>query len=253
MGLGGNIKNMELIKKLNKIQQELKAPKNQLNSFGRYNYRSCEDILEAVKPLLGNLVLVISDEIINIGSSNYVKATATLSEGENKLSVSACAREAVIKKGMDDAQITGACSSYARKYALNGLFAIDDTKDADTQDNTAPKTVTQGNQSYQPLPNQSPLVDNINNVVQKMTNYQKPAQANADDENKAWLDDATFEDAIKKSLDAGIIKVGTPAPAVMAILRKKYKVAKKWEPLVDAEINKQAIGVEEIDVSQIPM
>ncbi len=140
-------------------------------------------------------------------------------------------------------------SNYPYVVDNSGKRVWDITKHINQED----AKVHQGNQSYQPLPNQSPLVDNVNNVVQKMTNYQKPAQANADDENKAWLDDATFEDAIKKSLDAGIIKVGTPAPAVMAILRKKYKVAKKWEPLVDAEINKQAIGVEEIDVSQIPM
>lgn len=117
------------------IQKELKAPKGQLNKFGNYNYRSCEDIVEAVKPLLGTLTLTISDEVVNIGTRYYVKATATLSDGESNISVSAFARESEEKKGMDSAQITGACSSYARKYALNGLFAIDDTKDADTQNN----------------------------------------------------------------------------------------------------------------------
>jgi hypothetical protein len=123
--------------KLVKIQTDLKAPKGQRNSFGNYNYRSCEDILEAVKPLLheAKLTLVISDEVINVGSHNYVKATATLHDGETSLSVTALAREAETVKGMSDSQITGAASSYARKYALNGLFAIDDTKDADTQDN----------------------------------------------------------------------------------------------------------------------
>ena len=122
--------------KLNEIQQHLKAPKNQFNAFGKYKYRSCEDILEAVKPLLGEATLVINDEIVAIGNRVYVKATATLKEAENEVSVSAYAREAEAKKGMDEAQITGATSSYARKYALNGLFLIDDTKDADTQDNT---------------------------------------------------------------------------------------------------------------------
>lgn len=129
--------------KLQTIQSNLKAPKNQRNNFGNYNYRSCEDILEAVKPLLKehNLTLVINDEVVNIGSHNYVKATATLSDGTDKIEATAYAREAETKKGMDDSQITGATSSYARKYALNGLFAIDDTKDADTQDNRpqAPK------------------------------------------------------------------------------------------------------------------
>jgi hypothetical protein len=129
--------------KLQAIQSELKAPKNQRNNFGNYNYRSCEDILEAVKPLLKvhGLTLVISDEVVNIGAHNYVKATATLSDGADKIEATAYAREAEAKKGMDDSQITGATSSYARKYALNGLFAIDDTKDADSQDNRsqAPK------------------------------------------------------------------------------------------------------------------
>jgi hypothetical protein len=124
---------------LQKIQRELKAPKSQVNSFGRYKYRSCEDILEAVKPLLGGAVLTLSDEIVLIGDRHYVKATATIWEGVAKETVTAYAREEADKKGMDAAQITGACSSYARKYALNGLFLIDDTKDADTMDNTKEK------------------------------------------------------------------------------------------------------------------
>jgi hypothetical protein len=124
--------------KLIKIQKELKAPKNQRNSFGNYNYRSCEDILEAVKPLLeqSGLLLTISDDIVQLGDRFYVKATAIIIDGDKQVSVSAFARESLDKKGMDTAQITGACSSYARKYALNGLFLIDDTKDADEQDNT---------------------------------------------------------------------------------------------------------------------
>jgi len=120
------------MKLLNKIQQELKAPKSQYNSFGNYNYRSCEDILEAVKPLLGEAVLVINDEIVVLGDRYYVKATATLKDDKEEVSISAYAREALVKKGMDESQITGATSSYARKYALNGLFLIDDTKDADS-------------------------------------------------------------------------------------------------------------------------
>lgn len=115
------------------IQGELKAPKSQENKFGGYKYRSCEDILEAVKPLLKKekVTLTISDDIVEVGGRVYVKATATLSDGEETISTSAFAREAETKKGMDDSQITGSASSYARKYALNGLFAIDDTKDAD--------------------------------------------------------------------------------------------------------------------------
>lgn len=117
--------------KLAEVQQKLKAPKNQFNNFGKYKYRNAEDILEALKPMLGDATVTISDEIVFIGDRYYVKATATF-KGDDEHSVSAYAREANEKKGMDEAQITGASSSYARKYALNGLFLIDDTKDADT-------------------------------------------------------------------------------------------------------------------------
>lgn len=127
--------------KLSEIQQKLKAPKGQFNKFGNYNYRNCEDILEALKPLLGDSVVTISDQIEQIGDRFYVKATASFHEDGLKaqpfISVTAYARESFDKKGMDAAQITGAASSYARKYALNGLFLIDDTKDADNQDNRA--------------------------------------------------------------------------------------------------------------------
>jgi hypothetical protein len=121
----------DLTNKLATIQQKLKAPKGQMNKFGGYKYRSCEDILEAVKPLLGDLVLTISDDIVDVGGRVYVKATVSLSSGSGNVSTTAFARESEVKKGMDESQITGAASSYARKYALNGLFCIDDTKDAD--------------------------------------------------------------------------------------------------------------------------
>ena len=118
-----------------KIQEELKAPKNQRNNFGGYNYRSAEDIIEAVKPIAHKYgyYLIISDEIVEVGGRIYVKATARLQPNEagNIYSATGWAREEETKKGMDGAQITGAASSYARKYALNGLLAIDDTKDAD--------------------------------------------------------------------------------------------------------------------------
>ena len=129
---------MEFIEKIVAIQSELKAPKGQYNSFGKYKYRSCEDILEGVKSLLTKhgLVLTIQDSIDLIGDRFYVKATATITDGKEQLSTSAYARESLDKKGMDASQVTGATSSYARKYALNGLLAIDDTKDADTMDNS---------------------------------------------------------------------------------------------------------------------
>ena len=126
---------MEIYKKLMNIQTKLKAPKSQRNNFGNYNYRSCEDILEAVKPLLDEfkVALTIKDEIILIGERYYIKATATLIDIDtgDTTETSAYARESAEKRGMDASQVTGATSSYARKYALNGLFAIDDNKDAD--------------------------------------------------------------------------------------------------------------------------
>lgn len=129
---------MTIIEVLQNIQTNLKAPKNQFNKFGGYNYRNCEDILNALKPLLAEhkAAVVITDEIVEHTDRIYVKATATLHWNGETISATASAREPLTKKGMDEAQITGATSSYARKYALNGLFAIDDTKDADNFDNT---------------------------------------------------------------------------------------------------------------------
>lgn len=120
--------------KLIQVQATLNAPKGQFNSFGKYHFRSCEDIMGAVKPLLAEhgLVQFVSDEIELIGDRYYVKATVTVTDGKTTHSVSASARESLTKKGMDDAQVTGSTSSYARKYALNGMYNIDDTKDADT-------------------------------------------------------------------------------------------------------------------------
>lgn len=132
---------MSTIEKLLAVQAELKAPKGQYNSFGKYKYRSCEDILEAVKPLLKKhgASITISDELVQIGNRIYVKATATFWNTENNgglpIENTAFAREPDTKKGMDESQITGTASSYARKYALNGLLLIDDTKDADTDEN----------------------------------------------------------------------------------------------------------------------
>lgn len=127
---------MTIYEKLSAIQSELKAPKSQYNSFGKYNYRNCEDILEAVKPLCAKYkaVSVMGDEVIQIGERYYIKSTARLIdlESDGVVENTAYAREEAEKKGMDGSQVTGASSSYARKYALNGLFAIDDTKDSDT-------------------------------------------------------------------------------------------------------------------------
>lgn len=127
---------MNIYEKLTEVQNELKAPKSKYNSFGKYNYRSCEDILEAVKPILKakRLAMTVKDDVFNIGDRFYIMATVTVfdCESEEKVTTTAYAREDADKKGMDGSQITGSSSSYARKYALNGMFAIDDTKDADS-------------------------------------------------------------------------------------------------------------------------
>lgn len=136
---------MALYEKLKSIQSDLKAPKKQYNAFGKYKYRNCEDIMEAVKPVLKNYncTLVIQDEVINIGERFYIKAIATLIDAETgeTISTSAFAREPDDKKGMDPSQVTGATSSYARKYCLNGMFLIDDTKDSDSTNKGASTSV----------------------------------------------------------------------------------------------------------------
>jgi len=159
-----------MIEKLLKIQQELKVPKNRRNTFGNYNYRSCEDIVDAAKPLCHaqELILTLSDEVVAIGGRVYVKATARLSEGGKTFGIGheagaidyikgsyyiesfGWAREAETQKGMNEAQITGSASSYARKYALNGLFAIDDVADADaTNTHDKETSVTPANNNFE--------------------------------------------------------------------------------------------------------
>jgi len=122
------------MKLLAKIQQNLKAPKNQYNNFGRYKYRSCEDILEGVKPLLEDSIIIMNDNVVVVGDRYYFVATATFMHGDFKISATSFAREALQKKGMDESQISGTASSYARKYALNALLLIDDAKDSDANE-----------------------------------------------------------------------------------------------------------------------
>lgn len=152
----------KLTKALGEVQFKLKAPKGQVNSFGHYNYRSCEDILEAVKPLLheAGLALTLSDDVVAVGNRIYVKATATVTDGTDSVSNTAFARESETKKGMDDSQITGTASSYARKYALNGLFCIDDTRDADTDEY---------HRRTQPEQSQSIMCEHCGNPIKPLT------------------------------------------------------------------------------------
>lgn len=146
------------MKELITIQSELKAPKTQVNNFGGYKYRKAEDILEAVKPLLAKqkCTLIITDDIVMVGNRIYVKATATIRNEKGEVEeATGWAREEETKKGMDASQITGASSSYARKYALNGLFAIDDNADSDTTYDEHQQESKQQTQTQQPVTQQS--------------------------------------------------------------------------------------------------
>lgn len=147
---------MKIYEKLSKIQQELKAPKNLYNKFGNYYYRNAEGILNAVKPLLNGLALVINDEPVVLGERYYIKATATLTDGSESVSAVAYAREDEQKKGMDGCQLTGACSSYARKYALNALLMIDDSKDSD-DDSLSPKNPENDPEKAKAKPAEKPV------------------------------------------------------------------------------------------------
>jgi len=171
------------MKELIKIQSELKVSKSQRNLFGKYNYRSCEDILEGVKPLLtaNGCILTLSDEVVLIGERYYIKSTATITNSEaQSISTTAYARESLDKKGMDSAQISGAASSYSRKYCLNGLLAIDDTKDADTQDNTKQQVPQQKSKTIDDIKQIEALRKEINILYETIGN---PAA-----QLKSWMD-----------------------------------------------------------------
>jgi hypothetical protein len=154
------------MKNLLKIQSELKAPKNQRNNFGKYNYRSCEDILEAVKPLLKKYecILTISDEVKEVGTLQFIEAKATLTDKEQSVTVTSQAGIDINRKGMDVAQSFGSSVSYARKYALNGLFLIDDTKDADATNDHKDDKVKQD------MPELKPKTEQWDKVVQAIAN-----------------------------------------------------------------------------------
>lgn len=204
---------MNIYGKLLAIQQELKAPKGQYNSFGKYKYRSCEDILEAVKPICAkhNALLILSDELVYMGDRYYIKATASLIDTEDDLNGeidnTAYAREEETKKGMDGSQITGTASSYARKYALNGLFCIDDTKDADTDEYKK--------QEEKPEPKvDKKIIDLINKLA---TEYAEFKNGNADELIKYYLnkykaktiEDLTYNNGVMigKELDKLISRI----------------------------------------------
>lgn len=156
---------LTITEKLIEVQSKLKAPKNQSNDFAHFKYRSCEDILEAVKPLLKEqgLSLIINDDIALIGDRYYVKATVLLSDGVTSISNTAFAREDISKKGMDASQVTGATSSYARKYALNGLFLIDDNKDADSNEHKLMEDNAKKKQQEEEISDFNKFIIEVNN------------------------------------------------------------------------------------------
>lgn len=185
----------EFYARLAEIQRTLNAPKNQYNSFGKYKYRSCEDILEGVKPLLNGLFLSISDEIFPVGDRYYVRATASITDGDTTHTATAMAREEESKKGMDAAQVTGATSSYARKYCLNGLFGIDDSKDADTNEHRQQQTSAPAQSKPKPKP--ADILAAFSEAALNKTNPEELKQSFA----KAWqMLDGTPEQAKAKEV-----------------------------------------------------
>lgn len=185
----------EFYARLAEIQRTLNAPKNQYNSFGKYKYRSCEDILEGVKPLLNGLFLSISDEIVPVGDRYYVRAIASITDGDTTHTASAMAREEESKKGMDAAQVTGATSSYARKYCLNGLFGIDDSKDADTNEHRQQQASAPAQSKPKPKP--ADILAAFSEAALNKTNPEELKQSFA----KAWqMLDGTPEQAKAKEV-----------------------------------------------------
>lgn len=194
---------MNIYEKLLNVQTELKAPKGQFNAFGKYKYRSCEDILEALKPVLNKykLTFFINDEIVEVNNRNYVKATITIiniEKPDEQIQTSALAREEETKKGMDGSQITGASSSYARKYALNGMFMIDDTKDSDST-NTHGKDRTEQEKVQDFLNSRNGMIEKLSEYVKgdKLERMLKNYEVNELFEMK----DEQLKDACKKIFD----------------------------------------------------
>ena len=257
------IKSKSLQQKLIEIQTELKAPKNQKNTFGNYNYRSCEDILEAVKPLLKehNLLLMITDELVNIGERYYIQARVILNDTANdtQIEVMGYAREEETKKGMDGSQITGASSSYARKYALNGLFLIDDAKDSDATNKGEAKAT---GKASTPKPKDRPvdqvtkterkaLAESIINMIVKEGKTDEQVKAEAGDVCAHY---STFE-------ANGKLTEGRRSPNEMSAKWCQSTRHKIEADLKKAEKQKQAVvekakkdlGAEEVGNDDIPI
>jgi hypothetical protein len=197
--------NKDFVTKIATIQKDLKCNKGKKNTFGNFNYRSCEDIFESVKPLLfeNDLMLYVSDDIQSINGFNYIKATVTITDGESSISSNGWAKEPDVKKGMDSSQVTGSSSSYARKYAIGGLLMIDDSTDPDSMDNSKPSlpkrpSTLRKDDSVKKTPNPNPTEDQkmsgylarINELTKDMTPSQKEkAIKNASFDSYGYVDD----------------------------------------------------------------
>lgn len=218
--------NKDFVAKIATIQKDLKCNKGKKNTFGNFNYRSCEDIFEAVKPLLfqNDLMLYVSDDIQSINGFNYIKATVTITDGESSISSNGWAKESDSKKGMDSSQITGSSSSYARKYAIGGLLMIDDSTDPDSMDNSTkisspkkpslpqrPSTLRNDNNSN-PTESQkiSSYLARINEYTKDMTSKQKEnAIKKASFDSDGYVDDinAMTKNGVKLNSDQ-LLKIG---------------------------------------------
>ncbi len=236
-----------VLEALARIQQELKAPKSQYNDFGKYNYRNLEDILEAVKPLLNGFVLTLSDEMINVGDHNYIQAHATLTGNGDVYGTTAWAREAEAQKGMNDAQITGSTSSYARKYAVNGLFILDDTKDDDfnNQGKGGKGEKTGKGNVKKPVEKDENDTRAIESDLGAATDQGKqekvePEGSQGSEKKAKWTPDIWFdgikrlkttksiEKKVKEAIDSGVLKViFEQFPVQRDMLSKKHEAVRK--------------------------
>lgn len=192
------------IMKLSNVQASVKAAKSHHNKFGGYSYRNCADIMEALKPYLDGLAVVISDEMVEVGGRVYLKATVTVTDGVNEITNSAYAREAEAKKGMDVSQITGATSSYARKYALEGMFLVDNNKDADSMDNRNQYQNHQQTQQYQPPVQQNHQPTQPTQAQTQL--YQAPSQTNTQTPQATHNDYSGYSNQRRQSRYSGPAK-----------------------------------------------
>lgn len=232
---------LEFFKRVSELQQEIKVKKDNKNSFGGYNYRNIEDICAEIKPKLNGLIIYLNDDLVNVGDRFYIKATATITDGENSISNSALAREEETKKGMDGAQITGGASSYARKYALSGLLLLENEKDSDSTNHhnkTQKQTQTQTQTQYQPKQStqqQSTQKKYTYKTSRLATEAQKILLRN---KGVKFPDDITMDaasDLIKKALSRDKQPEPTVSPCVAIANSIKTQIESDANPSANSE------------------